>query len=326
MKNKLGIIFIGMSLVLGSFSNVFAESDREPIPQTDPAIEKESASDSTETVAFIQEIAPQNESNFGEITDYSQSPLANNCPAMQKGNDPTGILGMDFLLNDGTIAPMGSVFNFYSTAEMARPDGDCVYIGAENTLICYWINPLQKAVDLAAENSTINIMGSFSEQVIIDKPLTLLGAPGAKITAPVGNLVGFLHDEGWISGTDFPILWIKNTSGVIIEGLELNGLAMDDWNAIGYGNQLLGIGVENSDNVNILNNTISNFLTPKSNLYFGVGIGVFASSNVTIEHNIIEETNNAIEVEHSTNTVILDNQLDKSSYGAIDRGDRKSVV
>jgi len=323
MNKKIGMVFISIILVLGSISNVFAETGNDPIPQIEPVIGELEDNGSSGPIVAMQEVNDQDAKEPAEILNITEKVESEIIEVINKVNDPSGILGIDFLLPDGSIAPMGSVFNFFSNSELAKNDGDCAFVGTDNTLTCYWESPLQKAIDLAAENSTIEINGSFSEQVIIEKPITLQGAPGTKLNAPAIHLDGFQHDEGWISGIDFPVLWIKNTSGVIIQGLELIGFEMDNWDSIGYGNQLLGIGVENSDDVNIKNNVITNFQTPKSNLYFGVGIGVFSSSNVTIEHNRIEQTNNAIEVEHSTNVVIRDNQLDKSSYGAIDRGTSK---
>ena len=108
-------------------------------------------------------------------------------------SDPSGILSIaaaaNFTIVLGTTVPSGAAFRFFP-ADALHADGSCDFgVTNSSTLTCYYALPIQNAVDVAAEGSLVSIgTGTFSEQVIIQKNLTLQGAGmGSTILQAPGN-------------------------------------------------------------------------------------------------------------------------------------------
>ena len=225
--------------------------------------------------------------------------------------DPSGILGAE-----AHGAPAGAAFNYFRS-DAGHPDGTCQYSAAANTLVCFWDKPIQQAVNDAALGSTVMVEGIHSEQVIINRQVHLAGRPGATLVAPNALPNRFYHDEGWGGGWDYPIIWVQNTQGVIVRGFTITGPSV--W-TVGAGNQIVGIGYTGGAGGEVYNNVIRDLRNPAGGNFFGVGVITYQADNVEIHHNEIINTDNAIEIERSSNIYIHDNLLDRSAYGAIDRG------
>ncbi|NPV56384.1 MAG: hypothetical protein HPY76_06920, partial [Anaerolineae bacterium] len=224
--------------------------------------------------------------------------------------DPSGILGEDV-----HGAPAGSAFNYFR-ADADHLDGTCQYSAGAKTLVCYWDTPIQQAVNDAALGSTVMVEGVHSEQVIINRQVSLAGRPGATLMTPNTLPNRYYHGEGWGGGWDYPTIWVQNIQGVVIRGFTITGPTV--W-TVGAGNQIVGIAYTDAGG-EVYNNVIRDLRNPAGSNFFGVGVIAYQASNLEIHHNEIVNTDNAIEIERSTNISIHDNLLDRSAYGAIDVG------
>jgi hypothetical protein len=116
-------------------------------------------------------------------------------------NDPSGVLSpaaaVGYTISLGVPVLSGASFRFFP-ADALHADGTCDFgITYVSTLTCYYATPVQNAVDDAAEGSLVSIgVGTFTEQVLIQKNLTLQGAgmgstilqaPGGSLTVTPGT-------------------------------------------------------------------------------------------------------------------------------------------
>ena len=267
--------------------------------------------------------------------------------------DPAGVLKAGLSFNIGgsvTAVPEGTNFQFFSTTVTAD-DGTCSWLGT--TLQCYYLKPVQEAVDAAKEGTDIYLNGTFKEQVHITRsinlignsdasgnPLALLQAPNFTTLASTSDAFYLDHYEGTNTySRDYGVIYIDGVSDVMIRNITIDGLMTNhngtNWNvpvtpdaADKYKRaQIVGIVINNGSNINIQNSTIRNFQnnqnrwSDSNGVYFGVGIVVYQSTDVTIEHNVISETDNPIELQtHSNDVTIKNNQFNEYNYGAIDTG------
>jgi len=267
--------------------------------------------------------------------------------------DPAGILKSGLSFNIGSImTPVdeGTSFQFFTTAVVTE-DGLCSWVST--VLHCTFLKPVQEAVDAAKEGTDIYLNGTFSEQVHITRSVNLIGnsdengnslailqAPNFTTLSSSSDAFYLDHYESSLYSRDYGVIYIDGASNVLIRNITIDGLMTDrsgdNWNVpVTPGAddkfkraQIVGIVINNASNINIENNSISNFQNNKdewteygSGTFFGVGIVVYQSSDVTIQHNEINNTDNPIELQtHSNNVTIKNNQFNEYNYGAIDTG------
>ncbi len=81
---------------------------------------------------------------------------------------------------------------------------------------------LQSAVSAASPGDTIQVSaGSLQEQVVVDKPLTIRGAGSSSTTLQASGTPLAFSDDG--SDDSSAVLIIRNTSGVVLEGIRVQG-------------------------------------------------------------------------------------------------------
>jgi len=140
----------------------------------------------------------------------------------------------------------------------------------ETTPRTYHVNPtgtIQEAIDEASPGDTITVhAGTYDEQVVINKALTLTGEGDATIIKPSGHGT-FTHfytlptqaDAGWNGKKLASIISVENvgTAGVTISKLKVDGILVGGTSAPAGANWLVGILYGESagtvENVRILN-------------------------------------------------------------------------
>jgi len=157
----------------------------------------------------------------------------------------------------------------------------------------YHVDPtgkIQDAIDDASPGDTIKVHeGNYTEQLIINKSLTLIGDPGPKIIAPDVRSTFTIPESG---ATWDPIIFAygsltgSETISVTIEGFEIDG-----GNKAASSYRYVAVLLRNVKPGIVFNNTIHS-LYPPSGTGKGpqtFGILVYGDSEVTISHNEIRD-------------------------------------
>ncbi|MEL7636784.1 MAG: right-handed parallel beta-helix repeat-containing protein [Anaerolineaceae bacterium] len=168
-----------------------------------------------------------------------------------------------------------------------------------------YVNPdgsIQRAIDLATAGDIIHVAaGTYAEDVLIDKSLTILG-PNSDISPVTGER----QPEAVV--TSFRTQYSEAQTGVTIKGFEVTGQVTST-------GTLAGIYVGNTQNVTIEHNYIhdveshgiAHFDTPISNL------AILDNKLV----NISTASDTGIYVGFLTNATIADNVIDTTDYAGI---------
>jgi parallel beta-helix repeat protein len=195
--------------------------------------------------------------------------------------------------------------------------GAGVIVGYSSTATCAAIvtecyanvaKPIQSAVnDVRSTGGTIHIeAGTYSEQIVITKSLTLLGNSGVVITSPV-TLTDYTIGSG---ARIYPLIYANGGSGaeinVTISGLTLNGANYGSGNT---GRDLVGIAFYNAAGA-IINNNIQNFTVETAQN--GDGIYIRNTTGVSITENTITGNERGIFV-RDLDTVIHNNNIYNNS-------------
>ena len=265
-------------------------------------------------------------------------------------SDPLGILDTSYLstyayLNGGSNLPSGTRFRFYAS-DATHTNGSCTYEPdpefTDLAVICYWDKPVQSAVNHALPGTDIMLEGTFQEQVWITKSVNLIGRSDgagnslATFLAPnyltLGDAAHYVdHYETYHQSRDYGVIYVDGASQVTIRNVIINGLMSysgdPDWTLPHNSTQIAGIVFNNASDSSVENTTIMDFRNDNKKwsgdgyIHFGLGILVYDSHNITIEHNVINNTDNAIEIEGgSTDIVIKNNALTNNYYGGVDLG------
>lgn len=113
--------------------------------------------------------------------------------------------------------------------------------------------PIQEAVDSAPIGAVVHVeAGVFTEQVVINKNLTLKGSAGAIIKSPSSLPENFVT-----SAANRPIIYVHDADNVIIDGFTVDGDNQGDAGA--SMNRFIGIGYYNAGGT-ISNNTVVNVM------------------------------------------------------------------
>ncbi len=155
---------------------------------------------------------------------------------------------------------------------------------------------IQGAIDAAVATDTINVAaGTYTESVLIDKSLTLVGVGGKPvITGASANY----------------IIKVDTTNNVIIDNVEVNGGGSGTGdNAFDY-----GVWVSNADNVEIKNSVVKNIWKVSSN-----GIQVDDSINSDIHDNTISHFHKRGIRYVNSDGLLYDNEIFGESVNGVDR-------
>jgi len=169
--------------------------------------------------------------------------------------------------------------------------------------------PIQAAVDNAAAGETIYVYnGSYTENVDVDKRLTLQGEGADVVTVAVGlgsnQVFWVIADYVNISGfavtgtTDYPF------AGIYLDGVDHCNISENT-----ASNNYRGIRLDYSSN-NTLANNIAN-----SNQYHGIILDY--SSNNTLTNNTANSNNNGISLFFSSNNTLANNTANSNRYHGI---------
>jgi hypothetical protein len=196
--------------------------------------------------------------------------------------DPSGVLGA------GTHgAPAGAAFQYYKAGGANPVNGTCNYDSGTNIVTCYWDLPIQTAINDAAVGSTVSVeAGDYTEQLKIDKSLTLQGLGNPVIHSPVTLTNTMPAVDG--SGNPVvlhPIIFVNNADGVVIDGFTVDG--------DGHGNsnyRFVGIGYFNSSGT-ISNTTVTGITdTPVGGMQGGLGIYGYVNDSTPTTLNVENNT------------------------------------
>ena len=171
-----------------------------------------------------------------------------------------------------------------------RGDGNIFMYKVDWNLARNHYDAIQPAIDAAAPDDTIVVHeGTYTEQLIINKSLTLEGMTGAKIVAPDTRSTFTIAES---TATWDPIIFAygsltgSETISVTIEGFEIDG-----GNKAASGYRYVAGLLRNVKSGIVFNNTIHSMYPPsgtgKGPQTFG--ILVYGDSEVTISHNEIRD-------------------------------------
>ena len=177
----------------------------------------------------------------------------------------------------------------------ARPPPSQVYVDDDYTSFTPgWgydhFATIQEGIDAVANGRTVKVYeGTYTEQLIINKSLTLIGDPGPKIVAPDTRSTFTIAESG---ATFDPIIFAygslsgPETISVTIEGFEIDG-----GNKAVSGYRYVAVLCRNVKPGIIFNNTIHSMYPPsgKGSGPQTFGILVYGDSNVTISYNKIRD-------------------------------------
>jgi nitrous oxidase accessory protein NosD len=122
--------------------------------------------------------------------------------------------------------------------------GDFVFFGdvppVHNVTQDLYYSTIQGAVDDASSGDVVEVAaGTYEEQVVIDAPLTLRGAGSAATTIKSPTNLTASFSTG--ANNNFPVLYIHDTDGVVVEDLTVDGAGRGNANY-----RFLGIGIWNA--------------------------------------------------------------------------------
>ncbi|MBX3047721.1 MAG: right-handed parallel beta-helix repeat-containing protein [Anaerolineales bacterium] len=145
--------------------------------------------------------------------------------------------------------------------------------------------PIQSAVDNAPVGATVHVeAGVFTEQVVINKNLTLKGSSGAIIKSPAVLVESFASP----GSTNKPVIYVHDADNVVIDGFTIDG---DKKGNANY--RFIGVGYKNAGGA-IINNTIQNVMDASfSGSQHGLGIYVYNDDGtdrvIVIDNNVIQD-------------------------------------
>lgn len=156
---------------------------------------------------------------------------------------------------------------------------------------------IQSAVNAANSGDTVYVhAGTYAEQVIINKDLTLQGEAGAKIVAPISGAAYSMSESG---STWEPIIFVfggtisssNAVSGSGTVSVTVDGFEIDGGNSASSPYRFVAILFRNVNTGTISNNDIHHMYDSDGmgNGPETFGIIVYGDSDVTIENNLVKD-------------------------------------
>jgi hypothetical protein len=252
---------------------VFAQDETTPEPTSTPGPDETIATPSEESNPIAETIVPTEMEPDQSLDVFTiAQEVVHTAEVIQTG-DPSGILGAP-----AYNAPAGTPFQYYKVG--AGQQQGCTQ--TTPVLICYWDNPIQQAIDDAAVGSTITVDGgNYSEELDINKSITLLGIHSPVLIAPTT-----LNNDFNVSGQpNRPVIHVTGTSGVVIDGFTIHGAGAGDSN-----NRFIGIAYHNASGA-IQNNSLDAFRDASlGGTAGGVGIYILNDDGVPRSVNVLDNT------------------------------------
>jgi len=190
-------------------------------------------------------------------------------------------------LVDGT-----NLYLFYGSEKNGtrRGDGNIFMYKVDWDLTRNHFDAIQPAIEAAVSGDTIIVRGgTYEEQLIINKSLTLQGTAGAKIVAPDTRNTFTIAESGAIWD---PIIFAYGaTSGPETINVTIEGFEIDGGNKAASGYRYVAIFCRNIKPSVISNNVIHSMFPPsgKGTGPETFGIVVYGDSEVTIQNNEIRD-------------------------------------
>ena len=154
----------------------------------------------------------------------------------------------------------------------------------------YRFNKIQDGVDAVAEGGTVHVYpGEYTEQVIVNKNLSLEGMSGAKIVAPDTRSTFTIPES---TATWDPIIFAYGSlSGSETISVTVDGFEIDGGNKASSSYRYVGILCRNVKPGTISNNVVHSLYPPsgKGSGPQTFGIMVYGDSEMTISHNEVRD-------------------------------------
>ncbi|HEY4601982.1 MAG TPA: nitrous oxide reductase family maturation protein NosD [Cerasibacillus sp.] len=196
-------------------------------------------------------------------------------------------------------------------------------IGAILTvLICIGIHPvsaqaneLQKHIKHTPKNGVLELDAKiYKGNVVIDKPLTIIGKKGTKIYGDKsGNVIEIRSDDVTLDQLEIKYSGLSRSSKEEYSGVRVMGNSATLTN-LSISDSYHGIYLNRTENNVIKNNTIVGFGAEVLGDQ-GYGIYINRAGNNELESNYIEKTRDGIYVEYANNNEIRNNTATKTRYG-----------
>ena len=257
--------------------------------------------EATETLLPIEDATPEPDAIVSDAPSLIEltNAIVDQAAAVSNG-DPSGTLGVG-----AYGAPAGASFRYFKSGGANPANGTCNYDSGTNIVTCYWDKPIQTAINDAAVGSTVSVeAGNYTEELKIEKSLTLLGLGNPTIYSPVSLTNTMPGIDG--SGNPVvlhPIIFVNGADNVTIDGFTVDGNGNGNLNY-----RFVGIGYYNSSGT-ISDTTVTGIHdTPVGGMQGGLGI--YAYNN--------DGTPRTLDVENNTVT-------DYQKGGMVFKGDGLTV-
>ena len=278
-----------LSMAFGMPSVAFAEGDvpEEPTPE-----ETEAATDTTEDTGSTEE------AESTEITEEAVVETETIADVIEVLDETDSVLvdeaGLPMVAAEAETAELLAVADPWF-----EDPGDPTSVIAYQSDCTGWAPPagyaggvcnvsatlIKDAVNAAPVGGTVRIeAGEFTEQVEINKNLTLQGSAGAIIKSPTALVDSFATP----GNNNYPVIYVHDADNVNITGLTIDG---DNQGNSNY--RFVGVGYYNAGG-SITNNTITNIMNSSfSGAQHGVGIYVYSDDGnphvIVIDDNVVED-------------------------------------
>ena len=170
----------------------------------------------------------------------------------------------------------------------------------------YTNDSIQDAIDAASSGNTINALaGTYNENIVINKPLTVQGA---------GSASTFINN-GTGSGTDIAVVNITAAGNVTFSGFTITNAPVTNDSDLRFG--ILTNSPTPGVTYTISNNKVIGTNDPDAYEDYGIYGQNGGKENLVITNNVVTQTgaNNIVVETHQGTTNISYNTLDAGCYG-----------
>ncbi len=219
----------------------------------------------------------------------------------------------------------------------ASPDSKTVFFTVNSTagsraiVVPHDFSTIQAAIDGSAQDAIVFVeKGTYTESIVINKPLTLVGedrnttsivsANGLAIKADNVSITGFsLSGPGWrgisvetnncnISGNNLSVLRLVGSKNTVVDS-----------------NFFEGSGISSAIQLNYAENTLirNNFITSCTE---GIQIWQTSANNTVVDNTITDCEDQAIRLQYSRDNTITRNNITRSGIGTSVYGSSGNII